>query len=88
VANLPSFFDEIVAAGASLPDAERRRLAHAADAARTAIAEYGRTLTASLDGGSDDWALGGERYDELVALRPSTASTPTRSWRSARTSSR
>jgi uncharacterized protein (DUF885 family) len=69
VANLPSFFDEIVAAGASLPDAERRRLVHAAETARTAIAEYGRTLTASLEGGSDDWALGREHYDELVDLR-------------------
>ena len=68
-ADLPSFFAEIVAAGSSLPDSDRRRLERAAEAARTAIAEYGRTLTASLEGGSDDWALGRERYDELVDLR-------------------
>jgi uncharacterized protein (DUF885 family) len=68
-ADLPSFFAEIVAAGTSLPDSDRRRLEQAADAARTAIAEYSRTLTASLEGGSDDWALGRERYDELVDLR-------------------
>jgi uncharacterized protein (DUF885 family) len=68
-ADLPSFFDEIVAAGSRLSDAERRRLEQAAQAARTAIADYSRTLTASLEGGSDEWALGGERYDELVDLR-------------------
>ena len=68
-ASLPSFFGEIVAAGASLPDAERRRLERASETARTAIAAYTATLTASLDGGSDDWALGRERYDELVELR-------------------
>jgi uncharacterized protein (DUF885 family) len=68
-ADLPSFFDEIVAAGRGLPDAERRRLERAAQAARTAIADYARTLTASLESGSDDWALGRERYDELVELR-------------------
>jgi uncharacterized protein (DUF885 family) len=68
-ANLPSFFDEIVAAGASLPDADRQRLERAGQAARAAIADYARTLTATLDGGSDEWALGRERYDELVELR-------------------
>jgi uncharacterized protein (DUF885 family) len=68
-ADLPSFFGEIVAAGRILPDAERRRLERATQSARAAIAEYARTLTASLDGGSDDWALGRERYDELLELR-------------------
>jgi uncharacterized protein (DUF885 family) len=68
-ADLPSFFDEVVTAGAVLPDAERRRLERAGEVARTAIAEYARTLTASLDGGSDEWALGRDRYDELVGLR-------------------
>jgi uncharacterized protein (DUF885 family) len=68
-ADLPSFFDEIVAAGASLPAAERRRLERAGQAARLAIADYAATLTASLDGDADDWALGRERYDELVELR-------------------
>jgi len=68
-ADLPSFFDEIVVAGADLPAAEHRRLVRASEAARAAIAEYAATLTATLAGGSDDWALGRDRYDELVALR-------------------
>jgi uncharacterized protein (DUF885 family) len=68
-ADLPSFFDEIVAAGSDLPAAEQRRLARAAGTARTAIAEYARSLTASLDGGTDDWPVGREHYDELVELR-------------------
>jgi uncharacterized protein (DUF885 family) len=68
-ADLPSFFDEIVAADADLPVAERKRLEQAAETARTAIADYASTLTASLAAGSDDWALGSERYDELVELR-------------------
>ncbi len=68
-ADLPSFFDEIVTAGAVLPDAERRRLAAAADTARTAISEYGAWLKESLATGTDDWALGREHYDELVSLR-------------------
>jgi uncharacterized protein (DUF885 family) len=68
-ADLPSFFDQIVAAGTGLPEAERRRLEQAAQGARAAIADYAGTLTASLEGGSDDWALGRDRYDELVELR-------------------
>ncbi len=57
-ADLPSFFEEIVTAGAVLPDAERRRLGAAADTARAAIAEYGAWLKESLARGTDDWALG------------------------------
>jgi uncharacterized protein (DUF885 family) len=68
-ADLPSFFAEIVAAGAALPAAERRRLQRAAETARAAIAEYASSLTASLATGSDDWALGRDQYDELVTLR-------------------
>ena len=41
----------------------------AADGARKAIAGYGEWLQSSLAGGTDDWALGRERYDELVGLR-------------------
>ena len=67
--DLQSLLDELVAASASLPDAERRRLKDASTAARTAIDSYGGSLEASLDGGTDDWALGRERYDQLVALR-------------------
>src|SRR5258706_612150 len=47
-ADMPSFFDEIVAAGAALPDADLRRLTAAAQAARTAIAESGAWLKDSL----------------------------------------
>jgi uncharacterized protein (DUF885 family) len=68
-ADLPSFFDEIIKAGAELPDTERQRLASAADAARAAIADYGAWLKDSLASGTDDWALGREPYDELVGLR-------------------
>ncbi len=68
-AELPSFIDEILAAGAILGDPERKRLTRAADAARPAIADYAAWLTASLDHGTDDWMLGRERYDALVGLR-------------------
>ena len=68
-ADLPSFFDEIVSAGAALPEPERRRLAAAADGAKAAIADYAGWLRGSLASGSDDWALGREAYDELVGLR-------------------
>ena len=68
-ADLPAFFEEIVSAGADLPEAERRRLAAAADAARAAIADYAGWLKGSLTNGTDDWALGRESYDELVGLR-------------------
>jgi uncharacterized protein (DUF885 family) len=68
-ADLPSFLDEIVAAGADLPAADRRRLDNASTAARAALDGYTAWLKASLDGGTDDWALGRERYDQLVELR-------------------
>jgi len=68
-ADLPSFFEEIVASAANLPEAERRRLAAAADTARAAIVDYAAWLKESLDRGTDDWALGREAYDELVDLR-------------------
>ena len=67
--DLPSFLDEIVAAGAELPETERRRLERAADTARAAITEYGTWLEGSLAGGTDDWVVGRERYDQLVGLR-------------------
>ncbi len=67
--DLPSFLDEIETAAGSLPETERRRLERAATTARSAIDGYAGWLHSSLDGGTDDWALGRERYDELVALR-------------------
>jgi uncharacterized protein (DUF885 family) len=67
--DLPSFLDEIVAAGTDLSDAERRRLTTAADEARRSLAGYATWLEGTLGNGTDDWALGRERYDELVTLR-------------------
>ena len=68
-ADLPSFLDEILAAGSDLPEAEKRRLTQANDATRSAMDGYLDWLKASLADGTDEWALGRERYDELVSLR-------------------
>jgi uncharacterized protein (DUF885 family) len=67
--DLPSFLDEIETAAGSLPERERRRLDRAATTARSAIEGYAAWLEATLAGGTDDWGLGRERYDQLVALR-------------------
>jgi uncharacterized protein (DUF885 family) len=69
---LPSLFDEIVAAARSeLPDgkAEIARLEHASRAAARALDEYTSWLKERLAGATDEFALGRERYDELVRLR-------------------
>ncbi len=67
--DLPSFLDEIETAAVSLPESNRRRLERATTTARSAIDGYAAWVESSLEGGTDDWALGRERYDELVALR-------------------
>lgn len=69
--DLPTFVDEVAAAAAhaDVPDSERRRLEAAAERAKAAIADYGAWLKGTLESGTDDWALGSERYDELIALR-------------------
>ena len=67
--DLPSFLAEIEAAATDLPGTERRRLETAGATARAAIEGYAGWVASSLDGGTDDWALGRERYDELVGLR-------------------
>jgi len=68
--DLPPFIAEIAAAGEPvLAAVEQRRLERASEQARAAIADYGRSLEASLADGNDDWVLGRERYDELVTLR-------------------
>src|SRR5262245_25135434 len=59
-ADLPSFLDEIVTAGADLPDAERRRLSAAADTARRALVRYSAWLEGTLANGTEEWALGRE----------------------------
>ena len=67
---IPTLFEEIVAAGeGALGGAELRRLKAAAVRAKTAVAEYRTWLEGTLEQGTDDWALGRERYDELVGLR-------------------
>ncbi len=68
--DLPSFLDEIVAAGQDvLDESGQRRLGAAADTARAAVERYADELRATLADGVDDWALGRERYDELVRRR-------------------
>jgi len=68
--DMPSLFDEVVAAGrGALGDAEQRRLERASDTAKVAVATYAEWLHESLAHAVDDWPLGRETYDELIALR-------------------
>ena len=69
--SLPAFIDEVVgvAATASLPPIERRRLERAADAAKAALADHAAWVTDSLEDGTDDWPIGPEAYEELIRLR-------------------
>jgi uncharacterized protein (DUF885 family) len=67
---LPTFFDEIVAAGEGvLPAQEQRRLTRASEAAKVAVDLYSTWLEGTLEHGTDDWAIGRERHDAMVALR-------------------
>ena len=69
-AEMPAFFDEIVAAGDGLlGDRDRRRLERAVEGAKIAVAEYRGWLLDSLAGGTDDWAVGRELHDEFIAHR-------------------
>ena len=69
-ADMPVFIDEIVAAGRTvLGSVELRRLERAAETARIAIELYGTWLEGTLPAGADDWAIGRERHDAMVALR-------------------
>jgi uncharacterized protein (DUF885 family) len=69
-AELPTFFDELVAAGDGvLEAAEQRRLVRASEAAKVAVELYGGWVESTLDGGTDEWAIGRERHDALVGLR-------------------
>ena len=67
--DLPSFLDEILAAASDLPAAERRRLRKAKESTTAALGGYLDWLKESLAGGTDEWALGRERYDQLVTHR-------------------
>jgi hypothetical protein len=69
-AELPAFFDELVAAGTTtLPAPELRRLERAAGSAKVAVELYADWLESTIDGGTDDWAIGREHHDALVGLR-------------------
>lgn len=67
---IPTFFDEIVAAAdGNLRDREQRRLERAVDGAKIAVAEYRGWLQDTLADGTDEWATGRELHDRLVAHR-------------------
>jgi len=70
-AELPAFFDEIVAAATDgvLPPPEQRRLERASESAKIAVELYATWLEGTLPGGTDDWAIGRERHEALVGLR-------------------
>jgi uncharacterized protein (DUF885 family) len=68
----PSLFDEALAAARGTWEdgsPELRRLERAADAAKQALEGYGKWLTEQLGHADDDFPLGRDRYDELIALR-------------------
>jgi len=69
--DLPSFLAEIVEAADALGLGPTlgRRLQRAVDRAGVAVVEHAEWVASTLAGGTDAWALGRERYDELVALR-------------------
>jgi len=67
---LPTFFDELVAASEGVVGpVEHRRLLRATDNAKTAVELYGQWLEDTLPNGTDEWAIGRERHDALVAHR-------------------
>ena len=69
-AEIPTFLDEIVAAAdGAVGEPERRRLGRAADAAKVAVELYATWLEGTLADGTDDWPIGRERHDALVAHR-------------------
>jgi hypothetical protein len=69
-ADLPAFFDELVAAGASvLGGADQRRLERASESAKIAVELYGTWLEGTLAAGVDTWAIGRDRHDAMVELR-------------------
>ena len=72
VESLPGFLDVIVGAGLDVlgpGQPAQSRLERAAEGARQALADYGEWIAEQLPEAGDDFALGRERLDELVALR-------------------
>ncbi len=69
-AELPLLLDEFVAAGAGAnAPAEQRRLERAVAGAKDSVELYGAWLEGTLADGTDDWPIGRERHDALVAHR-------------------
>lgn len=71
-AELPTLFDEVVAAGRSVwPEhgPAQRRLESVAERAKSAVDAYAGWLRGRLADATDDWPLGRERYERLVELR-------------------
>jgi uncharacterized protein (DUF885 family) len=78
-ASVPSFLDEIVAAadaadtagaaGGPVPLAVRSRLDRAVERAKIAIDDQAEWIGEILPGAVPDWALGRERYGDLLDLR-------------------
>ncbi|MFL5646424.1 MAG: DUF885 family protein, partial [Chloroflexota bacterium] len=65
-AELPAFFDEIVAAGPNvLAPSDQRRLERASESAKIAVDLYATWLEGTLPSGTDDWAIGHERHEAL-----------------------
>jgi len=69
--DLPAFLGEIVEAAGTLTLGAPlvRRLERAVERAEAAVAEHAGWVQTTLAGGTDEWALGRDRYDELVRLR-------------------
>jgi uncharacterized protein (DUF885 family) len=68
--DLPSLFDEIgAAADGVLGQAPNDRLARAVARAKAATREHATWVEMTLADAVEDWSLGRERYDELIALR-------------------
>lgn len=69
-ARLPALFAEVRrAAHGTLVGAELRRLERAITAADAALERYGEWVGTTLGRATHDWAIGPERFDELVARR-------------------
>jgi uncharacterized protein (DUF885 family) len=69
-AEMPLLIDEVLAASDGVVGpVEHRRLLRATDQAKTAIELYGTWLEDTLASGTDEWAIGRERHDALVAHR-------------------
>jgi uncharacterized protein (DUF885 family) len=72
VGSMPALFGEILAAARGEWDAgspEEQRLEAATKAAETALHQYAEWLREQLSRATDDFAIGAEAYDDLIALR-------------------